>query len=199
MENILEKCEIVLYADDTLIFTDNKTDKLCHENLTMDMENTCEWLMMNKLKLNENKTKSLEINMDNNIIFKINNVMIEKVNSIKYLDFIIDKELKFNGHMEFICKKIGEKIGFFKRIRNKMSITTSINIYNTIIKPHFKFGSTIPYSSCSDRRVIMTTEFTKQCNACNVNRVTSTRCIIDTLKWLNIKERQVTTIFFFEK
>ena len=50
--------------------------------------------------------------MDNNIIFKINNVIIEKVSSIKYLGFIIDKELKFNDHMEFICKKIGEKLDF---------------------------------------------------------------------------------------
>ena len=68
--------------------------------------------MMNKLKLNKNKTKLLEINMDNNIIFKINNVIIEKVNSIKYLGFIIDKELKFNDHMEFICKRIGKKLDF---------------------------------------------------------------------------------------
>ena len=67
--------------------------------------------MMNKLNLNEDKTKLLEINMDNNIIFKINNVIIEKVNSIKYLGCIIDKGLKFNDHMEFICEKIGKKIG----------------------------------------------------------------------------------------
>ena len=86
----MEKCEIVLYADDTLIFTDDKTDNFCHENLTKDMESINKWLMMNKLKLNENKTKLLEINMDNNIIFKINNVIIEKVNSIKYLGFIIE-------------------------------------------------------------------------------------------------------------
>ena len=33
MEKVLEKCEIVIYADDTLIFTDDKTDILCHENL----------------------------------------------------------------------------------------------------------------------------------------------------------------------
>ena len=45
--------------------------------------------------------------------------------------------------MEFICKKIGGKIGFFKRIRNRMSIITSINIYNTIIKPHFEFEQII--------------------------------------------------------
>ena len=30
MENAMEKCEIVLNADDTFIFTDDKTDSLCH-------------------------------------------------------------------------------------------------------------------------------------------------------------------------
>ena len=60
----------------------------------------------------ENKTKFLEINMDNNVIFKINNVIIERVNSIKYLGFKIYTELKFNDHIEFICKKIGEKLDF---------------------------------------------------------------------------------------
>ena len=48
----------------------------------------------------ENKTKLSEINIDSHIIFKINNVVI--------LGFIIDKELKFNDHIEFICKKIGK-------------------------------------------------------------------------------------------
>ena len=69
-QELLEKCEIVLYADDTLIFTDDKADNLCHENLTKDMESINKQLMMIKLKLNENKTKLLEINMDNNIILK---------------------------------------------------------------------------------------------------------------------------------
>ena len=103
--------EIVLYADETLNFTD-KNDNLCHENVSKGMENINIWLMMNKLKLNENKPKLLGINMDNNIIFKINNVIIEKVKSIKYLGFIIDKELKFNDLLEFICKKIGKKSDF---------------------------------------------------------------------------------------
>ena len=44
--------------------------------------------------------------------------------------------------------------GFFKCIRNKMSIITSIKIYNTIIKPHFEFGSTILYSCRSDQQII---------------------------------------------
>ena len=67
MANALEKCEIVLYADNIFIFTDYKEDNLCHKNLPKDMENISKWLMINKLKLNENKTKLLEFNMDNNI------------------------------------------------------------------------------------------------------------------------------------
>ena len=100
------KCEIVLYADDTLLFTDYKTDNL------------------SKLKLNENETKLLEINMDNSIIFQINNVIIEKVNSIKYLSFIIDKEIKCNDHREFIFKKFG----VFKRIKNRKSTPINFTI-----------------------------------------------------------------------
>ena len=69
-------------------------------------------------------------------------MIIGKVNKIKYLGFLVDKDLNFKEHLEYLeytCKKIGKKIGFFKHIRNKLSIITSINIYNTIIKTHFMY------------------------------------------------------------
>ena len=47
------------------------------------------------------------------------------------------------------AKKLVEKIGFFKRIRSKISAITAINIHNTTIKPHFEFGSTIIYTCCN--------------------------------------------------
>ena len=51
--------------------------------------------------------------------------------------------------LSLFVRKLG-KIDFFKSIRNKISIITSINIYNKIIKPHFEFGSTILHTFCSD-------------------------------------------------
>ena len=39
MEEAFEKCEIILYVDDILIFTDDKTENLCHDHLTKNMEN----------------------------------------------------------------------------------------------------------------------------------------------------------------
>ena len=54
------------------------------------------WLKMNKLKLNENKIKRMDINMNCDIDFKINNTIIEKVPHIKYLGFIFLIDNKLN-------------------------------------------------------------------------------------------------------
>ena len=80
-----------------------------------------------------------------------------------------------------------------------MSIITSINIYNTIIKRHFEFGSTILYSCCSDQQIIRLQKLQNKAMRAvlKVNRLTSTSWMLDTLKWLNIKERlRVNTIFY---
>ena len=66
----------------------------CCERIENDMGNINKWLKINKLKLNGNKTKLMEIDMQSNSPFGINNVVIGKVNSIKYLGFIIDRDLK---------------------------------------------------------------------------------------------------------
>ena len=78
------------------------------------------------------------------------------------------------------------KIGFFKRIRNKMSIITSINIYNTIIKPHFEFGSTILHTCCSDQQITRLQKLQNKAmrTILKVNRLTSTIWMLDILKWL---------------
>ena len=61
-----------MYADDTLIYTIANSDEECRENIKYDMKKIDEWLKMNKLKLNENKTKIMEINLNSEKIFKIN-------------------------------------------------------------------------------------------------------------------------------
>ena len=59
----MEKYEIVLYADDTLIFTECKTCEECYVRIGKDMDNINKRFRKNKLKLNENKTKLMKINM----------------------------------------------------------------------------------------------------------------------------------------
>ena len=43
--------------------------------------------------------------MNTDKLFNINNMVIEKINTIKYLGLLIDKCLNFKEHIEYICKK----------------------------------------------------------------------------------------------
>lgn len=202
LPNILKNCEIIMYADDTLIFNEDDTEENCREKLMQDINNVILWMKMNKLKLNEKKTKLMEINIDSNIQFKINDEVIEKVKSIKYLGFIIDKELKFKEHIEYICKKIGKKIGFFKRIRNKISVTTAINICNTMIKPHFEYCSTILYICCTNAQMERLQKLQNKVMRVilKCSRYTSIQIMLGTLKWLNIRQRlEMNTLSFIQK
>ena len=82
-----------------------------------------------------------------------NNVVTEKVNSIKYLGFIIDRGLELKKHLEYVCRKIGRKIGFFTRLKKNYSMLTSLNIYNTVLKSHFEYGLTILYACCTEQQL----------------------------------------------
>ena len=53
MPSIIKNCDIVLYADDT--HEESRNKKNCDINILNN------WLKINKLKLNENKTKIMEI------------------------------------------------------------------------------------------------------------------------------------------
>ena len=130
----------------------------------------------------------MQINMNNNINFKINDVIIEKVNKIKYLWFVTHKDLKFKEHLEYICKKIRKKIEFFKRIRNKVSIITAINIHI-----QSDYGSPILYTCFKDEQINKLQELQKHAirTILKCYRFTSVQYMLDTLKWTLIKKKEM--------
>ena len=107
--NLLNDCEIILYADDALIYIEADTMEQCYDILKTDIDNVNRWLKINKLKLNESKTEIMEIKTKSDIHFEFNDKEIEKVNQIKYLGFIMDNNLNLKGHIDF-----REKIGFLR-------------------------------------------------------------------------------------
>lgn len=78
--------------DGTLIFSGH-TEEQCKDNIINDINNVSRWLKMNKLYLNKTKTKIKQINMNSESVIEINNQIIEKVDGIKCLHFVIDKNL----------------------------------------------------------------------------------------------------------
>ena len=54
----LQKCEILLYADDTVVFTSDKTCEIIESNLNSDLTNLARWFSDNHLVLNHKKREN---------------------------------------------------------------------------------------------------------------------------------------------
>ena len=53
-----QKCEILLYADDTVVFTSDKTCEIIESNLNSDLTNLARWFSDNHLVLNHKKREN---------------------------------------------------------------------------------------------------------------------------------------------
>ena len=66
---------------------------------------------------------------------EINATQLNRVNFIKSLGVLIDKNLTKSNHINAISKRISSGIGFIKRISHCVPLATLHNIYLTIRLP----------------------------------------------------------------
>lgn len=198
ISKIIKNSKIRLFADDTLLFINGTNESEIKAKLEEDLKSLDKWLKMNKLKLNTDKTKFMMINSDHDMNIRIDGEQLESVKEIKYLGIILDNKLNFKSHVNYIAKKIAKKIGFFKRIRNKLTTMCAINIYNAIIKPHFEYCSTILFL-CDKQSIERLQKLQNKAmrSIIRCNRFTSIKLMLDTLLWLNVKQRLELNVLLF--
>ena len=63
--------------------------------------------------------------------------------SIKVLGLLIDQNLSWKYHIDFICSKISRLIGLLWRIRSNLDKATMILFYNSYILPHLDYAVNI--------------------------------------------------------
>lgn len=110
-----------LYADDSsLTYISNNLSEI-KNSIDNDLIKISDWFKNNLLVLNGDKTKILFYNSRRREIYSfpdifLNNTKIIKVEEMKYLGLIIDSDLTWNAHINFITKKVSPYIGVFRRI-----------------------------------------------------------------------------------
>ena len=86
----------------------------------------CLWNEVDRKK--ENKTQDM--------IISLNNTVLEKVCSYKYLGFILDDQLNFNKH-------VTHKLYLLSRIRKYLTKRASVTIFKTMIISLIEYGDII--------------------------------------------------------
>lgn len=180
------------------MYVEGQTVEECVQILYSDLTKLSSWFEINKLKLNIEKSKVMVFDGNLNYNISLSGYNLEVVNEIKYLGIIIDNELNFKNHVNYLCKKISKKVNFFYRIRNQVSVMSAIKIYNTMIKPYFEYCSTIIAFSTNetlDRLQKLQNRSMRIILKCN--RYTSVDFMLNSLKWLNINQRLNYNVLIF--
>ena len=111
-----------MYADYTVIYMSAKTPCCAAEILTNEMKGVSEWLKNNHLTLNLDQdcicVFPIRRKTKDKLTIKIDKREIQEVVNLKLLGVVLDSQLKFDKHVEKICKTVKVHFNCFRMIRH---------------------------------------------------------------------------------
>lgn len=147
IKSIIKYCDINFFADDGLIqiTCDNLSDGLV--KLKYDLKNIYQYLCYSRLSLNTSKTKFMIVSnkkITGDVELMINSEKIERVSEFKYLGVVLDERLSFNPLTDDLCKKINKKFAIFKRCEKKLTLSSKLTFYTSLVQSQIDtYGSTL--------------------------------------------------------
>ena len=168
LPNCLERTKARLFADDTtLTATGLNTDEVHY-----DLVNVNQWLKVNKLTLNEEKTELMIIgsrqrvpSFDQGPLIKHGDKVIKRVPHKKTLGVVIDEQLKWDKHIDEQSRTISNNIALLRRAKSFVPRNILEKVYNAFVIPHFSYCSTV---WCDGRKSKLTNMFKLQKKAARV-------------------------------
>ena len=135
---------IKLFADDTFLCAQNSDIQLLEDEVNLEIEKVYRWLKSNKLTLNISKSKFMIISnkkhIKNDFLVAIDSVPLLKCDQYKYLGVVIDKNLCWKQHIEYISTKISKACGILSRLRHCLNSLVLVEIYNALIHSYVRYG-----------------------------------------------------------
>ena len=143
MKNISCNTTSIVYADDTnLIVTGNNIEDAAIKANDV-LNKYLNYFNMNKLSLNKDKTKYMIFShrkcSKNTPELTINNSILERVHSIKFLGVVLNDKLDWRDHKAYIKTKISKNIGVLNRCRKILNMKDILSMYNCFILPYLSY------------------------------------------------------------
>ena len=122
--NDLPKCSeftTTLFADDTYLTLSDESLTNLENSANEQLTNIDIWLRSNKLSLNYSKTTYLLINklpqisVSSEFKLAINQNIIERATSVKYLGVYLDEKLTWSNHLQQLSLQLAKTSGIFYR------------------------------------------------------------------------------------
>ena len=136
---------IIKFSDDTIILSLLQRDD-CPSPYHDEISSFKSWCDSHHLILNTNKTKEMIFDprgVRQHDAVSFNNCVIQQVSSYKYLGVLIDDQLKWREHVEFLCGKLAQRIHFLRRLRLfGVEEKNMMLFYNAVLESIIRYSMT---------------------------------------------------------
>lgn len=152
LPSVCKGINIVMYADDTVLYTHGRSATDVAEKLSSVMSKVNHWLHDSCLTLNVEKTVTMFFT--HQFILKtypeilVNGQLIKHVDTFKYFGVVLDSTLSFKAHVKKLCNKLKFNLVNFRCIRNSLTTEASSTYLNALIIPHFLYCITSWSHAC---------------------------------------------------
>ena len=149
---VIRHSKLLIFADDAKMYKRIKSEKDL-DDLQSDINSLVNWSKLNAFDLNIGKCHIISFHkfksqfIDKHV-YKISDVQIYRVNSIKDLGVYLDSNLKYLGQFDYICSKALRNFGFLKKFTfHFKNCFVIIHLYKSLILPILLHVSSIwpPY------------------------------------------------------
>ena len=120
-----------MYADDTVMYFTN----LCTSEITRgvqdDLNRVVQWMKSSRHIFNQSKTKSMlfgswqNLAKSPNFCIQIYGKTLERVAKFSYLGVVLDENLSWKDHVEYVSSKVSRRLGLLSRKRSCLTLEAS--------------------------------------------------------------------------
>lgn len=142
--------KLILFADDAVLVFFETDLTLLQLKIQQDLDKIFNWLTSKKLTLNAEKTTYMLVHpnetVDSNqtqFKLKINDNSISRVSSFKYLGLTLQDNLKWDKHVDSVCKKIMGIACVVKRMGSKVNFNTKLSLYYAMVNSQLGYLSPV--------------------------------------------------------
>ena len=133
----LDNLDIASYVDDTILYTVKTNKESVLNALETASQKLFKWFKNNFMKANSNKSHLLSsCNQPSTLM---NGSSIETNTKEVLLGITIDKDLKFNDHVNSLCKNACQKLNALARLALHMNVEKRRIILKAFIEPQFGY------------------------------------------------------------
>jgi hypothetical protein len=145
----LEFYNVILYADDTVIYYSSTMIQEVESKLNTDLVNITDWFNSNLLTLNFEKSSFLlicgsrKLKLCGEVKLVVQGKQFKQAATTKYLGIKIHENMTWSDHIRDICSKINRRIGILKQVRHILPRQELVTLYNSIVLPLMDYGDLI--------------------------------------------------------